>query len=206
MQAGRLSFVSGTVSVQPVGLDDWQQADPNLPLGPGDRIFTDQDGRAEIQIGRTFVRIGPNTDVSLVDDGGSGLSIGVAQGDVHVHTLGVWAGEAVHVNTPSGSASLTQPAELQQPEPPQNHPPQQQPQPGGLTGQRMHKPATQPEEQPTNNPPARNNNAAPGNGSSPQPGAHPGNNQGDGNQHGGKPEDRKDDRKDDKPPDKSNDK
>ena len=39
-QAGRLSFVSGAVSIQPVGLDDWGQAYQNLPVGPGDRIFT----------------------------------------------------------------------------------------------------------------------------------------------------------------------
>jgi hypothetical protein len=80
--------------------------------------------------------------------------------------------------------------------------PQQQPQPDIPTGQRMHKPAAQPEEQPTNNPPTRNNNAAPGNGSSPQPGAKQG--EKPGNEHGGKPEDKdkKDDKKDDKPQNK----
>jgi len=111
-QAGRLSYVSGTVSIQPVGTDDWGQAAVNYPLGPGDRVFTDMDGRAEIQIGQTFVRIGPNTDVSLVDDTPYSLSIGVAQGSVRVHCLGLWPDQWLHVNSPSGSAGLSQPGEL----------------------------------------------------------------------------------------------
>src|SRR5579872_5526736 len=66
-EAGRISYISGNVSIQPVTSDDWGQAYPNLPVGPGDRIFTDSDGRAEIQVGQTYVRIGPNSDVTLVD-------------------------------------------------------------------------------------------------------------------------------------------
>jgi len=112
MQAGRLSYVSGTVSIQPVGLDDWGAAGVNLPVGPGDRVFTDSDGRAEIQVGRTFLRIGPNTDVSMVDDSESGISLAVAQGSVHLHTLGLWSGQSISINTPSGSAILSQPGEL----------------------------------------------------------------------------------------------
>src|SRR5271169_286083 len=66
-QAGRLSIVNGTVSLQPAGTQDWAQAYLNYPLGPGDRVFTDEDGRAEFQVGRTYVRLGPNTDVTFID-------------------------------------------------------------------------------------------------------------------------------------------
>lgn len=111
-QAGRVSFVSGAVSVQPAGTDNWGQAYPNLPLGPGDRIFTDSDGRAEIQVGQTFVRIGPNSDVSFVDATPHGLNFGVAQGSARFHTLGLWPGQAVHVNSPNGSATIVQAGEL----------------------------------------------------------------------------------------------
>jgi hypothetical protein len=111
-QAGRLSYLTGTVSIQPAGVDDWGQAYPNLPLGPGDRIVTDVDGRAEIQVGQTFVRIGPNADVSLVDSTPSGLYFGVAQGSVHVRSNPLWQDQAVYVNTPSGSATLPTQGEL----------------------------------------------------------------------------------------------
>ncbi|HXR37876.1 MAG TPA: DUF6600 domain-containing protein [Terracidiphilus sp.] len=105
-QAGRLSYITGQVSVQPAGIDNWGQAYPNLPLGPGDRIVTDFDGRAEIQVGQTFVRIGPKTDVTLVDSTPLGIYFGVAQGSVHIRTNGLWQGQAVYANTPSGSAML----------------------------------------------------------------------------------------------------
>jgi hypothetical protein len=95
-----------------MGSDDWGQAIPNLPLGPGDRIFTDSDGRAEIQVGQTFVRIGPSSDVSLVDSTPVGIYLGVAQGSVHLHTLGLWQDQSVYVNTPSGSSILSSPGEL----------------------------------------------------------------------------------------------
>jgi hypothetical protein len=111
-QAGRISYITGNVSIQPMGSDDWGQAVPNLPLGPGDRIFTDVDGRAEIQVGQTFVRIGPNSDVSLVDSTPSGLYFGVAQGAIHMRTQGLWQGQSVYVNTPSGSLVLSTAGEL----------------------------------------------------------------------------------------------
>src|SRR5579885_1728036 len=78
-EAGRISSISGNVSIQPATADQWGQAYPNLPVGPGDRIFTDNDARAEIQIGRTYVRIGPNSDVTLVDDNQFNINFGVAQ-------------------------------------------------------------------------------------------------------------------------------
>ena len=111
-QAGRLSYISGTVSVQPAGIDDWGQAYPNLIIGPGDRIVTDVDGRAEIQVGQTFLRIGANADVSLVDSTPQGLYFGVAQGSVHFRTNGLWQGQSVYVNTPSGSSTLSSPGEM----------------------------------------------------------------------------------------------
>jgi hypothetical protein len=111
-QAGRISWISGTVSIQPVGTQDWGQAYPNLTIGPGDRIFTDSDGRAEIQVGQTYVRIGPNTDVSLVDDTQFAINFGVAQGSIRVHTFGLWPRQLLDVSTPNGNAEFEQSGDL----------------------------------------------------------------------------------------------
>jgi hypothetical protein len=111
-QAGRLSYVSGTVSIQQVGADEWGQAVPNLPLGPGDRVFIDSNGRAEIQVGQTFLRLGPNSDVSFVNSTPNEISFAVAQGAVHVRCNGVWQGQGIHLNTPSGAGVLYGPGEL----------------------------------------------------------------------------------------------
>jgi hypothetical protein len=111
-QAGRLSYLSGAVSLQPAGTDDWSQAFPNYPVGPGDRIFTDSDGRAEIQIGQNYVRIGPNSDVTLVEFDPQNVTFGVAQGAVHVRTRGLWDGQSLYVQTPSGSTTIGGPADF----------------------------------------------------------------------------------------------
>jgi hypothetical protein len=111
-QAGRLSIVNGSVSIQAAGSQDWGQAYLNYPLGPGDRIFTDNDGRAEIQVGRTYVRIGPNSDVTFVDFRNDAITFGAAQGALHVRTRGLWQGQSLYVQTPSGSTTVTGPADF----------------------------------------------------------------------------------------------
>lgn len=111
-QAGRISYASGTVSVQPAGSDDWGQLYQNLPIGPGDRIFTDQDGQVEIQIGQSYLRVGPNTDITLVNDTAEGITFGVAQGSVRVHSFGLWDGQALDVSTPNGDGRLERPGEF----------------------------------------------------------------------------------------------
>jgi len=105
-QAGRISYISGNVSIQPASSDQWGQAYPNLPIGPGDRIFTDNDGRAEIQIGRTYVRIAPNSDVTLVDDSQFNINFGVAQGSIRLHSFGLWPRQLVDISTPNGNAEF----------------------------------------------------------------------------------------------------
>jgi hypothetical protein len=111
-QAGRLSVVNGTVSIQPAGTQDWGQAYLNYPVGPGDRIFTDSDGRAEIQVGRTYVRIGPSSDVTFVDFTSNDITFGAAQGSLHIRTLGLWDGQSLYVQTPSGTGTVTGPADF----------------------------------------------------------------------------------------------
>src|SRR5246127_1447788 len=102
-QAGRLSIVNGTVSIQPAGAQDWGQAYLNYPLGPGDRIYTDSDGRAEIQVGQTYVRVGPNTDLTFVDFGDDGITFGIAQGAARIRSYGQWESQSLYLQTPSGT-------------------------------------------------------------------------------------------------------
>lgn len=109
--AARLGFVSGNVSIEPAGVDSWGQAYPNLPLGPGDRVVTDGSGRAEIQIGQTYVRVGPNTDVTFVNDSPEAIVFGLAQGGLHIHAYGFWPDQSLQVNSPSGNSTIVNPGE-----------------------------------------------------------------------------------------------
>jgi len=111
-EAGRISYITGTVSIQPASSDEWGQAYPNLPVGPGDRIFTDNGGRAEIQIGRTYVRIGANSDVTLVDASQFNINFGVAQGSIRLHSYGLWPRQLVDISTPNGNAEFGEQGDL----------------------------------------------------------------------------------------------
>lgn len=111
-EAGRLSAIQGNVSVQPAGAQDWGQAYMNLPLGPGDRIYTDQGSRAEIQVGQTYVRIGPNTDITLVDATSQAVTFGMGAGSADVHAFGLWPNQQLQVQTPSGTATVYQPTDF----------------------------------------------------------------------------------------------
>jgi hypothetical protein len=111
-QAGRISATFGTVSIQPSGSDDWGRAYPNLPVGPGDRIYTDQDGQVEVQVGQTYIRIGPNSDVTLVNDDQNAIAWGVAQGSVHVRSFGLWQGQSLDLSTANGDARIGNAGEI----------------------------------------------------------------------------------------------
>lgn len=111
-EAGRISFISGNVSIQSVTSDDWGQVYPNLPVGPGDRIFTDSDGRAEIQLGQTYIRVGPNSDVTLVDDSTFNIHVGIAQGSIRLHSFGLWPRQLLDVSTPNGNAEFANSGDL----------------------------------------------------------------------------------------------
>src|SRR2546427_12941637 len=56
-RAGRLSFLSGSVSLRPGSVDDWGTATVNYPLTTGDHLWTDADARAEITIGSSAIRL-----------------------------------------------------------------------------------------------------------------------------------------------------
>jgi hypothetical protein len=79
--SARLAHLEGNVSIQPYGVDDWGQAYSNMPAGPGDRLFTDQQGRGELQAGQVRAYFSPNSDLTLVNiNDGQGVELGAGQG------------------------------------------------------------------------------------------------------------------------------
>jgi hypothetical protein len=67
MRLARLSYLEGHVSYQNSSDVDWSEASINFPLEPGDRIYTGQAGRAEIQFDDGSVcRLAENTDFEIL--------------------------------------------------------------------------------------------------------------------------------------------
>ena len=63
----RLSYMEGHVSFQHTGDVEWAAASINLGLQPGDRIYTGEDGRAEIEFDDgSVLRLAEKTDVEVL--------------------------------------------------------------------------------------------------------------------------------------------
>ena len=50
-RVARLSYLNGHVSLQPSGEDQWTDASTNYVVTTGDRVYTDQGSRAELEVG-----------------------------------------------------------------------------------------------------------------------------------------------------------
>ncbi len=112
-QAGRISFLSGSeTDVQPAGTDDWGAVYPNLPIGPGDRLYVHTGGRAEIQIGQAYLRLGQDTDITLTEAAPNRVTFAIGQGSAHVRVFGLWPGQMLYFQTPNGSMEIGHPSEF----------------------------------------------------------------------------------------------
>src|SRR5437870_3021065 len=81
---GRLSFLRGAVSFRPAGEDDWADATLNYPLTTGDHLWTDDDGRAEVSLGSTAIRLARYTAVGFLELDDHTSQLRLPQGSVQV--------------------------------------------------------------------------------------------------------------------------
>ncbi|HTQ95992.1 MAG TPA: hypothetical protein VMH89_04265, partial [Candidatus Acidoferrum sp.] len=66
-RVARLSFLDGQVSFSPTGTDDWVAAVLNRPITTGDKLWTDQNSKAELHIGEATIRLGEQTGFSFLN-------------------------------------------------------------------------------------------------------------------------------------------
>ena len=107
-RVARLSYVKGNVSLQVSGANDWAQATLNYPLTTGDRLYTDQGSRVELEVGSTAVRMSEATDLTVANLNDQLLQLGLGQGTVRVRVFELAPGESVEVDTPNGALTLLQ--------------------------------------------------------------------------------------------------
>ncbi len=98
MRLARLSYIEGNVSYQHTADVDWSAASVNLPLEPGDRIYTGYDGRAEIEFDDgSIYRLARNTDIEILSLKEERIQIRVLVG---LSTLMVASDTDFEINTP----------------------------------------------------------------------------------------------------------
>ena len=110
-RAARLSFLTGTVSFQPGGVEDWVPASLNRPLTTGDRLWTEAGSRAELNLGPAALRLNGRTNFTFLN-----LDDGVTQVQLSTGTLSVRLRrlddrEIFEIDTPQIAFTLQRPGE-----------------------------------------------------------------------------------------------
>src|SRR4051812_16958868 len=110
-RAGRIGYVEGSVSFQPGGEGDWLDAVPNRPLTVGDNLWVDRNSRAEIQLGSTSLRLGPETSVSFLDVGNDIIQVRLSVGSMVARVRRFDRDDAVEIDTPNLAFNVHQQGE-----------------------------------------------------------------------------------------------
>jgi hypothetical protein len=108
-RAARLSFIQGDVSMQPAGEDDWAPAILNRPLTTGDKLWTEQGGRAEVQVGPAAVRLDSDTGFSFLNVDDDTIQMRMTAGVVNVRVRWLDQNDHIEIDTPNIALTLRRP-------------------------------------------------------------------------------------------------
>ena len=105
----RLADAEGSVSFQPGGTEDWVAATPNRPVTTGDKLWSDQDSRVELQLDGSVLRMSSNTAVSFLNLGDDVTQVQVTAGTLLVHVRRLDDNETYEIDTPNLAFSVLRP-------------------------------------------------------------------------------------------------
>jgi hypothetical protein len=100
-RVARVQYMSGEVSMQPGGVNDWVAASQNRPLTTADRVWTDKNSRAELNVGDGFIRMNSETSLTLSNVGDNTIQLELDQGVLEVTVRHLERGEIYEIDTPN---------------------------------------------------------------------------------------------------------
>jgi hypothetical protein len=100
-RVARISYLDGTVSLQPGGTGDWGAAARNRPVTIGDKLWTDKDSRAELQAGQASIHLGSMTALSFLNLDDNVIQMRVAEGSVNFRVRELREGDVYELDTPN---------------------------------------------------------------------------------------------------------
>ena len=100
-RAARLSYVSGSVSFEPGGTDEWVDAAVNRPLTTGDKLWADRDGRVELRIDSYALRLGPQTGFSFLNLDDNVVQVRLTEGSLNVRVRRLDENQTLEIDTPN---------------------------------------------------------------------------------------------------------
>ncbi len=107
-RVARISYLDGSVSLQPGGAGDWGQAARNRPMTVGDKIWTDKDSRAELQTGVVSIHLGSMTALSFLNLDQNITQMRLAEGSINFRVKEIREGDTYEVDTPNVVFTITQ--------------------------------------------------------------------------------------------------
>jgi hypothetical protein len=105
-RAVRIKYISGPVSIQPGGVNDWTEAVVNRPLTTSDRVWTDKDARAELHLGSAALRMNAETSMTLTNLSDDIVQVELDQGTLNIHIRHLFGGETYEIDTPNQAFTI----------------------------------------------------------------------------------------------------
>ena len=110
-RAARLSYIEGSVSLQPAGVEDWNAAPLNQPLTLGDALWSDRGSHAELDLGSAVVRLDQSSSVAVLDLSDQAVQLRLNAGTVDVTVSNLDAAGAFEIDAPNAAVALLRPGE-----------------------------------------------------------------------------------------------
>jgi hypothetical protein len=110
-RVARLSHVDGTISFQPAGIDDWTPAALNRPLTTGDRLWAEEESRAELQMGSASLHLASRTAFQFLNLDDRSVQVKLTEGTLTIHLRTLDPDESFEVDTPNLAFTLLRPGD-----------------------------------------------------------------------------------------------
>ena len=107
-RVARISYVDGSVSLQPGGQGDWGSAARNRPMTIGDKIWVDKDSRAELQAGTAAIHLGSMTALSFLNLDQGITQMRLAEGSINFRVSELREGDLYEVDAPNLAFTVKQ--------------------------------------------------------------------------------------------------
>jgi hypothetical protein len=107
-RVARLSYLDGNISFQPGGQGDWGAATRNRPVTVGDKIWSDNNSRAELQAGQASIHVSSMTALSFLNLDDQTIQMRLAEGTVNFRVREMREGDVYEVDTPNSAFTITQ--------------------------------------------------------------------------------------------------
>ncbi len=108
-RVARLNLVEGSVSFQAADHDDWSEAVINYPLTTGDRLWADENSRAELHIGAAAIRLDSHSALAFLNLDDRMTQVRLSDGTINVSIRHLDDNESYEIDTPNGAITLLRP-------------------------------------------------------------------------------------------------